>query len=165
MRSLSDYFHPSPTSVKVHVLGKSETHDLEVPDDIHHIAQVDANLTFTDYYKHIYNTNAVLLYLSSDSYIIDRFSSAVIASLVTSTPIIADQAFLNAYSFLDSSHVFIQGTQESELDVMKRVLQSTPHLLMKKRSNVYDLREELNMEFYTFAETVLSAVYMDMNLN
>ncbi len=52
-----------------------------------------------------------------------RFSSAVIASLVTSTPIIANQAFLDAYSFLDSSHVFIQGTQESELDVMKRVLQ------------------------------------------
>ncbi len=52
-----------------------------------------------------------------------RFSSAVIASLVTSTPIISNQAFLDAYSFLDSSHVFIQGTQETELDVMKRVLQ------------------------------------------
>jgi hypothetical protein len=36
---------------------------------------------------------------------------------------------------------------------------------MKKRSNVYDLREQLNLEFYTFAETVLSAVYMDMNLD
>lgn len=47
----------------------------------------------------------------------------MIASLVTSTPIISNQAFLDAYSFLDSSHVFIQGTQETELDVMKRVLQ------------------------------------------
>ncbi len=61
---------------QVHVLGKSETHDLEVPDDLHHIAQVDANLNFTEYYKHIYYTNAVLLYLSSDSYIIDRWGTA-----------------------------------------------------------------------------------------
>ncbi len=42
--------------------------------------------------------------------------------------------------------------------------QSTPHLLMKKRANIYELRELLNMEFYTFVETVLSSVFMDMEL-
>jgi hypothetical protein len=33
---------------------------------------VSANQTFTEYYNHIYHTNALLLYLSSKSYITDR---------------------------------------------------------------------------------------------
>jgi hypothetical protein len=189
---------PALRALQVHVMGKAETHDLDVPDDIQSIVQVSANQSFTDYYSHIYHTNALLLYFSSKAYITDRcdaslpashclplctappapppapsslthqrfeaplhrhttpagsalppsrhwpllqaavprdphphppascpcrFSSAVIASLITSTPIIANHDFLEAYSFMDTDHVFIQGTAEAELDVMKRVLQ------------------------------------------
>jgi hypothetical protein len=59
--------------------------------------------------------------LGNINYLIQKMSSTVVSSLMTSVPIIADARVLASYTFLQPEHVFVMGPKETELDVMQRV--------------------------------------------
>lgn len=59
--------------------------------------------------------------LGSDAYLKAKMSSTVLTSLVSGTPVIADRAVLNAYTFLTADDVFLMRPGEDEVDAMLRV--------------------------------------------
>lgn len=59
--------------------------------------------------------------LGNKNYLIQKMSSTVVSSLMTATPIIADQAVLDSYTFLKPEHVFLMEKGETEMHVMQRV--------------------------------------------
>lgn len=48
--------------------------------------------------------------------------STLVSSLATGVPIVADNATMNAYTYLHPDHVFMKGKGEDEVDVMLKVL-------------------------------------------
>lgn len=81
----------------------------------------------------IHRTHALLMLLGSKHYLIQKMSSTVVSSLMTATPVIADQAVLDSYTFLKPEHVFTMQPGETEMDVMQRV--SLLHLTTSARYN------------------------------
>lgn len=59
--------------------------------------------------------------LASNNYLVQKMSSTVVSSLMTGTPIIADETVLKSYTFLKPEHVHLMGQAETEMDVMQRV--------------------------------------------
>lgn len=59
--------------------------------------------------------------LGNVNYLVQKMSSTVVSSLMTGVPIIADSQVLASYTFLKPEHVFLIGSQETEMDVMQRV--------------------------------------------
>lgn len=96
--------------------------------------------------------------MASDKYYTSKFSSTIIASLATSTPIIANDAFLQAYSFLDRSSVHYQAAGKQEVDVMLEVMASTPEEVAAVRQRVADVRTRLNERAKGLIEALITRV-------
>lgn len=69
----------------------------------------------------IHHAHALLLVLGSPVYLTEKMSSSVVSSLTTGVPVIADDAVLGAYTFLNRGAVFRMAPGEDEADVMLRV--------------------------------------------
>lgn len=71
----------------------------------------------------IHHTNALLLVLGSASYTTSKMSSTLVSSLITGTPVVADEGLLAAYSadFLPREAAFVMREGEDEVDAMLRV--------------------------------------------
>jgi hypothetical protein len=59
--------------------------------------------------------------LGSPAYLRSKMSSTLVSSLITGTPVVADEAMLKAYSFLHRGDVFLMEPGEDEVDAMLRV--------------------------------------------
>lgn len=71
--------------------------------------------------EQVHHAHALLLILGSPAYLTSKMSSTVVSSLTAGVPIIADEAVLKAYSFLNHDEVFLMRPGEDEVDAMMRV--------------------------------------------
>jgi hypothetical protein len=62
----------------------------------------------------------------------------------TGVPIIADKAFMEAYTFMDRSAVYYQEDKATELDVMFKVVRNDPQEMWRTRKGTEDLRNKMN---------------------
>jgi hypothetical protein len=69
----------------------------------------------------IHHTHALLLVLGSPAYLDAKMSSTIVTSLMTGVPVVADESFLKAYTFLAREDVFLMKKGEDEVDAMLRV--------------------------------------------
>lgn len=145
----------------INVVGSGSPDKLEVPrallDPARPRVVPHVNLGFKAFYDVIYHNLGLIPTLASDSYYDRKFSSTVISSLVTSSPLIVTQRFLDSYTFLDSSHVFVQREGESTMDAALRLLRTPPAELAALRKAINSKREELNRR----AEVFLNKVILD----
>lgn len=95
----------------VHVLGWGDySHNsLQVPAELVDQVKLLGGLPFPDFYSTIYHSRAVLLYFRGGSaYRQWRFTSSVLTSLATGTPVVMHRSMLRTYKMLPRACVFVQ---------------------------------------------------------
>eukprot|EP00198_Chlamydomonas_reinhardtii_P009258 XP_001698595.1 predicted protein [Chlamydomonas reinhardtii] len=85
-----------------------------VPVSVRPLVSRVTNAPYPVFYRHLSCSLALLPLFAEDSYYTTKFSSTVLASLTTGTPILADERLLAAYSFLQPAeeHVWLQAPGE-----------------------------------------------------
>lgn len=80
-------------------------------------------------------------------YYTQKFSSTVVTSLITGTPIVANQALLDAYTFLTRDAVLFQQEGQGELQAAlsqhERILQTRVGLARLRQTLALQAREKL----------------------
>jgi len=126
------------------IMGSGFVWALRVPRYLWPYVRLHLNLRFEHYYNVIYHNVALVPSLAGAAYYNKKFSSTIVTSLITTTPIIADERLLTAYKFLDESCVFYQQAGEGQLDVVTRVLSMTYEEVVRRRFCLKRLRARLN---------------------
>ena len=109
------------SNVTLHLLGQG-THP-EVPSGLTSHVSFDESLDYDEYYSILSRTFALLPAFANDEYLDRKASSTVPAGLIGGTPLVATKEILAAYSYLPEDAVYLQNGDETEFDVIGRVLQ------------------------------------------
>lgn len=155
---------------KVNVLGKGANR-LAIPADLARYVTLHRRLAYGRYYDVIHHTLALAPVLASARYYTDKFSSTIVVSLSTGTPMIVNAAFLRAYSMFSEEEVYLQrpaakqharsgsdddGGDEGEVDVMIRLMRSPPDALLAVRQALAALRARLNQHAFVFFDGIVA---------
>lgn len=122
------------SNVTLHLLGQG-THP-EVPSGLTSHVSFDESLDYDEYYSILSRTFALLPAFASDEYLDRKASSTVPAGLIGGTPLVATKEILAAYSYLPEAAVYLQKTDETEFDVIGRVLKDTAKHRIEKMQTV-----------------------------
>jgi hypothetical protein len=128
---------------KMYILGKGPNR-LNLPAEIEQYVSVHRRLPFQGFYDIIARTLALVPSLANQRYFTNKFSSTIITSLSTGTPVIASKRLLEAYSFLSKDSVFSQGDDEEEIDVMLKIVRTTEDEVLKVREGLKSTVQDLN---------------------
>ena len=129
------------SKVTLHLLGQG-THP-EVPSGLTSHVIFDESLDYDDYYSTLSRTFALVPAFASDEYLDRKASSSVPAGLIGGTPLVATKEMLAAYSYLPEDAVYLQNKDETELDVIGRVLEDGGAYRIAKMQTVRDKCAEL----------------------
>ncbi|GBF89288.1 hypothetical protein Rsub_02165 [Raphidocelis subcapitata] len=133
------------SNFKLNILGEL-VEAFAVPVEVQDMVSVYKNPPYNVFYDVVAHSLGLVPMLASDLYYKSKFSSTVLTSLITGTPIIADQRLLDAYTMLDRSTTYYQAPSQSELDVMFAISKTPADELWRTRDAVVALRERLNSE-------------------
>lgn len=117
---LGDFLQQNPRNISMHLLGQGRRPS--VPAAIASHVFFDQGLSYTDFYATLSRVSAVLPGFASKEYLDRKASSSVPAALLAGTPLVADEALLDAYAYVDRESVWVQGEGETEFDVVGRML-------------------------------------------
>ncbi|KAG7403860.1 hypothetical protein Forpe1208_v016346 [Fusarium oxysporum f. sp. rapae] len=78
-------------------------------------------LPYPEFYEVLHSATAMLPAFASHEYVESKASSTIAASLIVGSPLIADDALLNAYRFLRRDDVYYREKGEDEIDVVERI--------------------------------------------
>ncbi|PNW77999.1 hypothetical protein CHLRE_10g460250v5 [Chlamydomonas reinhardtii] len=147
-RQLTAAAPPPPPRLKV--LGRSvgPQSGAGVPVSVRPLVSRVTNAPYPVFYRHLSCSLALLPLFAEDSYYTTKFSSTVLASLTTGTPILADERLLAAYSFLQPAeeHVWLQAPGEGLVAAMQRVAAEPAAAAQRRRAGLAALRARLNRE-------------------
>ncbi|KAI5846809.1 hypothetical protein BZA05DRAFT_406684 [Tricharina praecox] len=121
-------------NVTMHLLGHGKHPD--VPLEVREHVKFDEGLDYVEFYSIISRTFALLPAFANNEYLDRKASSSVPAALIGGTPLVATQAIVDAYSYLDPDVVWLQGAEELDLDVVGRILNMGPKERRKKKELV-----------------------------
>jgi hypothetical protein len=117
---LGSFLAATDTNISMHLLGQGTRPP--VPENVVAHVFFDQGLSYTDFYALLSSVSAVLPGFASDEYLDRKASSSVPAALIAGTPLVADRRLLDAYSYVEEDSVWLQGDDESEFDVVGRML-------------------------------------------
>ncbi|GIL80479.1 hypothetical protein Vretifemale_9679 [Volvox reticuliferus] len=140
------------TRFHVNLLGKGAENRLHLPQELQPLVTMHRRLPFEKFYNQLHHSLAIVPLFGSSRYHTHKFSSSIISSLISGTPLIASRRLLAAYSMLDERSVFVQEEEEQELDVMLRVMVMPKKDLLAVRQGVLEARQRVNgnaTAFYT----------------
>ncbi|PNH02740.1 hypothetical protein TSOC_011247 [Tetrabaena socialis] len=132
----------------VFVAGKGPNR-LSLPPELEPHVTLLRRLRFHRFYEAIHHTLALLPALASPRYLTDKFTSTIITSLTSGTPMLADARFLAAYSMLGPESVYLQHEGESEAEAMLRLMSLPAADLLAVRRGLRTVRKRLNDEAST----------------
>ena len=142
---------------KMFILGKGPNR-LNLPTEIEQYVSVHRRLPFQSFYDIIARTLALVPSLANPRYFTHKFSSTIITSLSTGTPVIASKRLLDAYSFLNKDSVFSQEGEEEEIDVMLKIVRLGEEQVTKVREGLKQVVEELNKRSIGLLESYIKRV-------
>lgn len=96
----------------------------KVPQSLQNRVFFDENLSYKEYYSVLSRTFTLLPAFANDEYLTIKASSTVPASLLAGTPLVATKEILTAYTYLAEDAVYLQNNNETELEVIDRILKS-----------------------------------------
>ena len=128
-------------NITLHLLGQG-THP-EVPSGLTSHVSFDESLDYDEYYSVLSHTFALLPAFASEEYLDRKASSTVPAGLIGGTPLVATKEILRAYSYLPEDAAYLQEEDETEFDVIERVLKDAGKDRIAKRRTVRDRCAEL----------------------
>lgn len=129
------------SNVTLHLLGAG-THP-EVPSGLVSHVSFDESLDYDEYYSVLSRTFALLPAFANNEYLDRKASSTVPAGLIGGTPLVATKEILAAYSYLSEDALYLQKEDETEFDVVGRVLQDGGKHRIEKMQTVRDKCAEL----------------------
>ena len=129
------------SNVILHLLGQG-THP-EVPSGLTSHVSFDESLDYDKYYSILSRTFALLPAFANDEYLDRKASSTVPAGLIGGTPLVATKEIMKAYSYLPEDAVYLQRTNETEFDVIGRVLKDAGKHRIEKMQTVRNKCAEL----------------------
>lgn len=141
---------------QLHIMGKGAPHRLNIPPLLKKYVRVHWQLPYLEYYEQIYKTLALIPALGSPKYYRTKFSSTALTSLTTGTPLIVNEDFLQAYSFITPETAWLQQKGAEELDTMLWILQRTPSEVLKLRQRLQNLRTTLNQRSLELLESFMA---------
>ena len=129
------------SNITLHLLGTG-THP-EVPSGLTSHVNFDESLDYDEYYSILSRTFALHPDFANEQYLDRKASSTVPAGLIGGTPLVATREILAAYSYLPEDAVYLQKTDETEFDVIGRVLKDAGKNRIEKMQTVRDRCAEL----------------------
>lgn len=108
----------------------------DIPEYLKSHVSFDEDVNYTTYYTLISQTFALLPSFASKDYYDIKASSTVPAALIGGAPLVANKALLEAYTYVPEAAVWKQEEGESEMDVVRRVVQMNRTEHEKKREVV-----------------------------
>lgn len=141
---------PLSALFRLNILGKGPDR-LALPPALASLVTLHRRLPFPQFYTTIGSTIALLPSLAGGRYYTDKFSSTIITSLSTGTPVLASPAFAETYTMLsDAGAVLLQGVEEGVVDAMVRLMRGGEQHLVKARAALQLVQQRLN--FAAFVE-------------
>ncbi|KAG1677812.1 hypothetical protein FOA52_008576 [Chlamydomonas sp. UWO 241] len=141
----------------MNVLGKGPDR-LNLPDVLTPHVTVHRRLPFGAFYNVICHNLALVPSLANAKYFTHKFSSTVITSLSTGTPMITNDRMLDAYTFLEKDAMFYQAAGEPEIDAMLRISASPDASILATRKALKQLRYKLNDRAFGMLEAYIRRV-------
>ena len=129
------------SNVTLHLLGQGN-HPI-VPSGLTSHVSFDESLDYDEYYSILSRTFALLPAFANDEYLDRKASSTVPAGLIGGTPLVATKEILAAYSYLPEEAVYLQNENETEFDVIGRVLNEAGKHRIEKMQMVRNKCAEL----------------------
>ena len=119
----------------LHMLGHGD-YLPEVPPAISPHVFFKENMPYTSFYRFLSQQTALLPAFSSDVYRWMKASSSIATALIAGVPLIADAKIIRAYSYLTGDVVYLQGSNETEFDVLRRVMEEPREWRVERRRRV-----------------------------
>ena len=129
------------SNVILHLLGQGN--HPQVPSGLTSHVSFDESLDYDEYYSILSRTFALLPAFANDEYLDRKASSTVPAGLIGGTPLVATKEILAAYSYLPKEAVYLQNENETEFDVIGRVLNEAGRNRVEKMQMVRNKCAEL----------------------
>lgn len=133
---LARHFH-------INVLGKGRNR-LNLPPDLQPLVTLHRRLHFKAFYEVIHHNYALIPALAGQFYYQGKFSSTIITSLSTGTPMVVSAQFLAAYTMFTEASAYLQRGNEGEVDAMIRVMRLPAADLLAVRAALRGVQARLN---------------------
>mmetsp|Transcript_17798 Transcript_17798/g.38324 ORF Transcript_17798/g.38324 Transcript_17798/m.38324 type:complete len:401 (+) Transcript_17798:100-1302(+) len=130
--------------VLVSVLGKGLPSELAVPPELKDDVEHHSRLPYPEFWSRIHHSLALVPAFGMPVYYESRISSTILASLITGTPVIAEQRLLDTYTFLTPDHVFLRQPGEDEAAAMYRIARMREEEVLARRQALGELRDQMN---------------------
>ena len=142
--------------------GKTGEDILDLPSHLEEDGLVRryTSLPFQEYYELLHSCVAIMPAFASEAYYIHKGSSSVAASFIAGTPLIVTPRTLAAYSFLDSSAVFLVPEGTRDIDAMEAVMALEPEVIQAKHAAMKALRHQLYNRNLALFQAVLGEQYL-----
>ncbi|KAK9447195.1 uncharacterized protein V1518DRAFT_421603 [Limtongia smithiae] len=127
-----------------------------VADGLVHKIGFITNLNFYEFFTEMAKGVAIIPTLGNEHYLQSQASSSVATSIISGTPLIAHQGFLNAHSQIPAEAVWLQGDGETELQVLQRIGHLPAAVWVQKREAVRRLKYQLIHENVARAERFIN---------
>lgn len=136
---------PLRARATVHVLGKGGLREsLGIPKSIDKDVVYGERLPYLEFWARMHNALAIIPAFGSPIYYESRISSTILASIITSTPLIAEQRLIDTYTFLKPEHIFLRESGEDEVAAMYRIMdRMTESEIFNKKKALAKLAKEL----------------------
>lgn len=128
------------------VIGEMATKGWKIPTQLAALVSVHSGLPFTQFYNVMHRALGLVPIVASEAYFSHKFSSTLLTSLVTGTPVICSKRMLDVYMMFDKDSVLLQLEDEAEVDTMIRSMSLSTEQLLEKRNALEKLRLRLNAQ-------------------
>ncbi|GLC44901.1 hypothetical protein PLESTB_001687000 [Pleodorina starrii] len=149
---------PASALFHVTVLGKGDRRAVGVPADLQDRVTVSTDVPFTQFYESMHHSLAILPALNNVTYLKNKFTSSILSSLITGTPLVANSTFLHAYRMLSEESVFLQDDSEPEVDTMLRVVALPAAQVQAVRRGVLEVRRQVNARAAGYFDRLLKVL-------
>lgn len=129
---------PHNNNITLRLLGHGKNKP-EIPEHLKSHVSFDEDLLYRSFYTLLSRTFTLLPSFASKDYYDIKASSTVPAALIAGAPLVANTELLEAYTYVPEDAVWKQKEGESEMDVVKRVVQLSRTEHEKKRKVIREI--------------------------
>ncbi|MCJ1274613.1 hypothetical protein MMC21_002410 [Puttea exsequens] len=152
--------------ITLHILG-TDSGNLQIPESCKYHIFVHSDSDYNDYYTTLGSMTAVSTGWPDHERMIYhdfKVSSSIAASVIAETPLIATKRTLQSYTYLNKEAVWFQEPEDTTLDTIHKLLQSSPEEVKRKKDAVRAIKERLIAENIQQAAKLLQSAKKRLGL-
>ncbi|KAK9467047.1 hypothetical protein V1512DRAFT_261805 [Lipomyces arxii] len=145
--------------VNVHLVGTGN--DLNIPSAIRNRIIYVRDLDFPGYFDHLAQALTIIPAFATQAYTKNQASSTVATALIVGTPLMADQNIRNAYSQIPLDAMYLQESDETEIEALTRIMKLPASEWKAKKTRVLEVRDQMMEENLAYFENVMKKIYAE----